>query len=300
MAMLKGVFRKVAQLFQRLQPLDNEFFEQLEEALISSDVSVKTAGAVVEYLREETRRQGITEAEAARDLLKEKLITILQKGNAQLAWPPSPPRLYLVVGVNGTGKTTTIAKLANRAKKRGARIILAAADTFRAAASEQLEEWGRRLEIPVVRGRPGGDPAAVVFDALQAAHARGIDLVIADTAGRLHTKRNLMEELAKIHRISVEKFGRTPDEVLLVVDATTGQNALQQAKEFQLVTGLTGIVLTKLDSTAKGGIVITIAEEIGIPIKCIGTGEGAEDLEDFSAKEFVEAILSNNQTGEEG
>jgi len=246
-------------------------------------------------LRAEVRRRGFSEVDEARDLLKERLVQILTKGERELTRPEAAPGLYLIVGVNGTGKTTTIAKLAQRAKRQGARVILAAGDTFRAAATEQLEEWGRRLEVPVIKGRPGGDPAAVVFDALQAGSARGADLVIADTAGRLHTKHNLMEELRKIWRVSKEKLGREPEEVLLVVDATTGQNALAQAKEFQQAVGLTGLILAKLDSTAKGGIVITIADETGLPIKCIGTGEHAQDLEDFDPRQFVEAILGDGQ-----
>ncbi len=298
--MLKRVFRRVTELFGLRRSLDEDFYAELEEALVSSDVSLRTATELAEYLRTEIRRQDIAELEAARDLLKERLVQVLSKEHAALTWPQELPGLYLMVGVNGTGKTTTIAKLACRAMSKGLRPILAAADTFRAAAGEQLEEWGRRLEVQVIKGRPGGDPAAVVFDALQAASARGADLVIADTAGRLHTKRNLMEELNKIGRVSKEKLGRPPEETLLVVDATTGQNALAQTKEFQQVVGLTGIVLTKLDTAAKGGIVITIADETDLPIKCIGTGEQPEDLEDFDPRGFVEAILENSQQAGEG
>lgn len=293
--MLRGIFQRVAELLRRRQPLGEAFFAELEEALVSSDVSVRTAAGLVEYLRAESKRRALGESQEAKELLKDRLLTILTKDNSSLNWPAALPGLFLMVGVNGTGKTTTIAKLAYRARRQGARAIIAAADTFRAAASEQLEEWGRRVGATVIKGRAGGDPAAVVFDALQAAQARGADLVIADTAGRLHTKRNLMEELGKVYRVSREKLGRPPEEVLLVVDATTGQNALAQAKEFQQAVALTGIVLTKLDTAAKGGIVITIADETGLPIKCVGTGERPEDLEDFSPPRFVEAILENSQ-----
>jgi fused signal recognition particle receptor len=296
--MLKGIFRRVTELFGLHQPLTEDFYAQLEEALVSSDVSVRTAAALADYLRSEARRRGVSEVETARSLLKERLTALLSKEQTAITWPQTTPGLFLMIGVNGTGKTTTIAKLAHRAKKRGLRPILAAGDTFRAAASEQLEEWGRRLEVEVIRGRSGGDPAAVVFDSLQAAAARGADLVIADTAGRLHTKRNLMEELGKIGRVSKDKLGRPPEEILLVLDATTGQNALAQAKEFQQAVGLTGIILTKLDTAAKGGIVITIADELGLPIKCIGTGEQPQDLEDFDPRQFVEAILGNSQQAE--
>ncbi len=316
--MLRGIFRRVAELFGQAQRLDEAFFAELEEALVCSDVSVRTATALVQYLQAEVKRrpsaslgvalsreQGATLSlpksrrlgtpQEAKNLLKERLAEILTKEPSQLAQPASSPGLYLMVGVNGTGKTTTIAKLACRMKTLGKRPLLAAGDTFRAAAGEQLEEWGRRLGVQVVRGRSGGDPAAVVYDALEAAASRGADLVIADTAGRLHTKRNLMEELGKIFRVSTEKLGRPPDEALLVVDATTGQNALSQAKEFQQTVSLTGLVLTKLDTLAKGGIVITIAEETGLPIKCVGVGEQPEDLEDFSPGKFVDALLGSSQ-----
>jgi len=290
----KGIFRRVTEVFSFRKPLSEEFFEELEEALVSSDVSVNTAVGLVDYLRTETRARRMNEVAEAKELLKVRLVEMLTKEEGKLATPPSLPGLYLMVGVNGTGKTTSIAKLAQREKARGKQVVLAAADTFRAAAAEQLEVWGERLNLPVIRGRSGGDPAAVVFDAIQSAQAKGADLVIADTAGRLHTKKNLMDELGKIHRVSKEKLGRAPDEVLLVIDATTGQNALTQAKEFQQTVGLTGLILTKLDSTAKGGIVITIAEEVGIPIKAVGVGEKPADLQDFSAREFVEGILGSD------
>ena len=296
--MLKGIFRRVAEVFRLRRPLSEDFFIELEEALVASDVSVHTTTALVDYLEKETRRQGINEVEPARELMKAKLVEILTKSETKLNVPASRPGLYLMVGVNGTGKTTTIAKLAYREKQRGTKVLLSAADTFRAAAIEQLEVWGERLDVPVIKGRFGGDPAAVVFDSIQAAQARDLDLVIADTAGRLHTKHNLMDELRKINRISADKLGRNADETLLVLDATTGQNAILQAKEFSQVTNLTGIVLTKLDSTAKGGIVITIADEMGLPIKLIGTGEKPTDLADFNASDFADALLGDVGEGE--
>ena len=291
--MLRGIFKRVAEVFRLRRSLSEDFYAELEEALVSSDVSVKTALGLAEYLRAETTAQGISDVDAARELLKARLVQILTKSESHLVWPTTPPGLFLIVGVNGTGKTTTIAKLAYRAKREGRKVLLAAGDTFRAAAGEQLEIWSQRLDIPIVMGRFGSDPAAVIFDSLQAASARGMELVVADTAGRLHTKKNLMEELKKIHRVSKEKLGREPEEVLLVVDATTGQNALVQAQEFLQATNITGLILTKLDSTAKGGIVITIADELGLPIKCIGTGEKPEDLEDFNPREFVDALLGD-------
>jgi fused signal recognition particle receptor len=289
--MLKNLFRRVADVFTRAKPLDENFYIELEEALVTSDVSVKTTTTLVDYVEAEVKKRGVRDTEEARVILKKKIVEVLTKGEGSVGWPVTSPALILVVGVNGTGKTTTIAKLAHKAQAEHKQVLLAAADTFRAAAGEQLDIWGERLGIPVIRGRDGGDPAAVVFDALQAARARGANLVIADTAGRLHTKRNLMDELSKIFRVSAEKLGRQPDEILLVIDATTGQNALIQAKEFLQVVNVTGIVLTKLDSTAKGGIVISIADEIGIPIKYIGTGEQANDFETFSPSALADAIL---------
>jgi len=292
--MLGNIFSRVAEVFGMKRPLNEDFFEELEEALVASDVSVRTTMSLIEYLKEKIRIQRLREVAEAKAVLKERIVEILTKSHFDLAWPTTTPGLFLMVGVNGTGKTTSIAKLTRLATAQGKKVLLAAGDTFRAAASEQLEIWGERLGVPVIRGRDGGDPAAVIFDSLQAAQARGVDLVIADTAGRLHTKHNLMQELGKIYRVGSEKLGHPPDEVLLVVDATTGQNALMQAKEFQQVVNLTGVVLTKLDSTAKGGIVITIADELGLPIKCIGTGEQPGDFQAFSPGEFADTILGNN------
>jgi len=212
-------------------------------------------------------------------------------GDEHLKVSPEPPSVYLIVGVNGVGKTTSIAKLAHRFKSQGKRVILAAADTFRAAAIDQLEIWAGRVGVEIIKQREQADPAAVVYDALQAAKSRGADVVIADTAGRLHTRKNLMEELKKIGRVVEREIGRPADEVLLVLDATTGQNAISQAKEFKEAVPITGILLAKLDGTAKGGIVITLRDELGIPIKLVGVGEKMEDLEDFDSRDFADSLL---------
>jgi fused signal recognition particle receptor len=220
------------------------------------------------------------------------VVAVLEEHSALLTDKAStPPLLYLIAGVNGTGKTTTIGKLGARFQREGKTVLLAAADTFRAAAIDQLQVWADRLECEIVRHQPGGDPAAVVFDSIQAARARSIDIVIADTAGRLHTQRDLMQELTKIDRVARRELGRAPDETLLVLDATTGQNALVQAQVFRDSIGVTGLVMTKLDGTAKGGTLITVAEELALPVKLIGVGEGIEDLQDFDPQEYATALL---------
>ena len=293
--MLKGLFQRIGLLFRRFR-IDEELYQELEELLVAGDVSVRTATEITAALRAQVREQQITEPDQARRLLAEILVGLLAVHQQPLVTSPLPgggPRAYLVVGVNGTGKTTTIAKIAYRLHQQGRRVLLAAADTFRAAATEQLQVWGERVGVEVVHHQPGGDAAAVVFDALVAARARGADFVIADTAGRLHTKKNLMEELGKIGRVVQRELGRPADETLLVVDATTGQNALVQAQEFAQVVPLSGLVITKLDGTAKGGVAITVAHETGLPIKLIGTGERLQDLEDFDARRFVEALLGD-------
>ena len=288
--MLKGIFKKFSRvLFQRGQPLE-QILPELEEALILADVSSATTAALIEELTQAARKQR-ADGEQARELLKQAIIGLLSRNQQPLKTSGPSPLVYLMVGVNGSGKTTTIAKLAHYLRKQGKRSLLAAADTFRAAAIEQLEIWGQRANCEVVRHQAGGDPAAVVFDAIAAAKARGIECVIADTAGRLHTKRNLMEELSKIGRVVERELGRPADEVLLILDATTGQNALVQAQEFAQAVPLTGVVLTKLDGTAKGGTVISIARETGLPIKLVGLGEKLEDLEPFDAQEFAEALF---------
>ena len=290
--MLRNLFRRVSDLFAGAGEVTDELFDELEEVLIASDLSGRVAALIVERLRAAAREQRIRTADGVRGALRSLITDMLAAHAAPLATQAAePPLLYLVVGVNGTGKTTTIAKLAARYQKQKKSVLLAAADTFRAAAIDQLEVWAQRLGADIVRHQPGGDPAAVLFDSIRAARARNTDIVIADTAGRLHTKRNLMEELKKMDRVVRKELGRAPDETLLVLDATTGQNALTQAQEFKEATGLTGVVMTKLDGTAKGGMIITIAEEMQLPIKLIGVGEKAEDLQDFSPQEFAGWLL---------
>jgi len=292
MRLFKGLFQKVDQLLTGRRTVDDQLFDELEEALIQADLNIHTTMRIVEDLRQAARRERLSEAEDIRSRLKGELERVLSAGDdLGLRVSAEPPTVYLMVGVNGTGKTTSIAKLAHRFKSQGRRVILAAADTFRAAAIDQLEIWADRVGVELVKQRESADPAAVVFDALQAAKSRKADVVIADTAGRLHTRRNLMEELKKIGRVIERELGRPADEVLLVLDATTGQNAVSQAREFMAAVPITGIVLAKLDGTAKGGIVVTLKDELGIPIKLVGTGEKPEDLEDFDSRDFVEALL---------
>jgi len=272
------------------EKIDEAFLDELEEALIASDVGMKTASLVLADLKERFKRNELSSPVQVRERLKQVLFEILAERPASLTLTGAPS-VILVVGVNGTGKTTTIGKLAHRLQGEGKKVMLAAADTFRAAAAEQLMVWGERNGIPVVKHKEGADPSAVVFDALAAAKARGIDVLIVDTAGRLHTKSNLMEELKKIQRILARELPGAPHETLFVLDATTGQNAFAQAKTFHQTIGVTGIVLTKLDGTPKGGIVFAINKELGLPVKFIGIGEGIEDLKDFDPREFVEALL---------
>lgn len=272
------------------EKIDESFLEELEEALIASDVGMKTASVVLADLKERFKRNELSSPVQVRERLKQVLFGILAERPASLALMGAPT-VILVVGVNGTGKTTTIGKLAHRLQSEGKKVMLAAADTFRAAAAEQLIVWGDRNGIPVVKHKEGADPSAVVFDALASAKARGMDVLIVDTAGRLHTKSNLMEELKKIQRILARELPGAPHETLFVLDATTGQNALTQAKTFHKEIGVTGIVLTKLDGTPKGGIVFAINKELGIPVKFIGIGEGIDDLKDFDPQEFVDALL---------
>lgn len=293
MRVLKGLFQKVDQLLTGRRAVDDELFDKLEEALIQADVNIHTTTRIVDDLRQVAREQRLSEAEDIRERLKDELTQVLSAdGDARLRTSTERPTVYLAVGVNGTGKTTSIAKLAHRFKTQGERVVLAAADTFRAAAIDQLEIWANRIGVEIIKQREGADSAAVVFDALQAAKSRNADIVIADTAGRLHTRKNLMEELRKIGRVIERELGRPADEILLVLDATTGQNAVSQAKEFLAAVPITGIVLAKLDGTAKGGIVITLKDELGIPIKLVGTGEKVEDLEDFDSRDFVSALLA--------
>lgn len=273
--------------------IDRNTLDDLEATLIGADLGAATTHQVLEKLRERADRRQIRDVEELKRLLKEELLAILNAANT----PPveraeGVPEVVLVVGVNGTGKTTTIGKLAQTVRSQGKTALLCAADTFRAAAIEQLEIWGQRTGTEVIRTKAGGDPAAVLYDALQAANARHIDCVIVDTAGRLHTKSNLMAELEKMRRASQRLIPGAPHEVLLVIDATTGQNGLQQAKQFTDAAAVTGVVLTKLDGTAKGGVVIAIARELGLPVRYVGVGEKAGDLLPFDPQEFVDSLFS--------
>ena len=269
---------------------DEEFFEELEERLILADVGASTAMQAVEKLRKRMNQEGISGQEAIQVTLRQILAECLTMEHQDLDLS-TQPSVILVIGVNGVGKTTSIGKLAARMKGEGKRVLLCAGDTFRAAAADQLEIWANRAGCELVRQHEGADPGAVLFDALQAAKARGVDVVICDTAGRLHNKSNLMAELGKLRKIIDREVPEAALEVLLVLDATTGQNGLIQAKQFQETAGCTGIILTKLDGTAKGGIVIAIAQELGVPVKFVGLGEGIDDLQPFDAKEYVNAII---------
>ena len=288
----EAVFGQVADLFDRRQ-LDEGLWEELEELLIRADVGVPTTEYIIEETRERVRRERIKEGGPARDALKAVLAETLQVIGAptSLILPTGRLTTILVVGVNGVGKTTTIAKLANNFVQQRRQVVIAAGDTFRAAAIDQLKIWGDRAGVMVVSHQPGSDPGAVVFDAWQAAEARHADVLIVDTAGRLHTKFNLMEELRKIYRVLGKQDSTAPQVTLLVLDATTGQNALNQAREFQKTAGVTGLVVTKLDGTAKGGCVFPIVRELKLPILYIGTGEQIDDLEAFDPNAFVGALL---------
>jgi fused signal recognition particle receptor len=271
--------------------IDNETWDELEEALIRADVGVQPTQELLDHLRARVKEEGLTEGTQLLEALKAELKDRLCGFDLDLRYAERPPSVWLFVGVNGVGKTTTIGKLGRRETDAGHSVVMAAGDTFRAAAAEQLGMWADRAEANLVRGEEGGDPSAVIFDAIESAAARGADLVLADTAGRLHTKVNLMEELRKVRRVA-EKGEGTVTEVLLVLDATTGQNGLVQARQFTEAVELTGVVLTKLDGSAKGGIVVAIQAELGIPVKLVGLGESAEDLVAFDPDEFVEALFS--------
>ncbi len=273
--------------------IDRDTLDMLEATLIAADLGTKTTQEVLDKLREKADRRQIGDVEELKRLLKEELLGILSRANTPpIAAEEGDPEVILVVGVNGTGKTTTIGKLAHRLKGQQKSVLLAAADTFRAAAIEQLEIWGERTDTEVIRTKPGGDPSAVLFDAVQAAKARNADYVIVDTAGRLHTKTSLMEELAKMRRTAQRFIPSAPHETLLVMDATTGQNGLQQARLFTESAGVTGIVLTKLDGTAKGGVVVAISRELGLPVRYVGVGEKAGDLLPFDPQEFVDSLFA--------
>ena len=272
--------------------IDDAFYDELEEALLLADAGVPTASAVCDALRKKVKAEHLTEPEQAREAMQQIVAEMLAGAQPM---PEGRPLIILMIGVNGVGKTTTIGKLAKRYTEAGKKVVVAAADTFRAAAIEQLEVWAERSGAELVRHAEGSDPAAVVFDAIAAGKARKADVVICDTAGRLHNKKGLMDELSKVSRVIAKEAGESPVETLLVLDATTGQNALNQAREFQNACGLTGIVLTKLDGTARGGVVIGIRKELGIPIRFIGVGEQSDDLQPFNAEDFAKALFASEE-----
>lgn len=274
--------------------IDDELFEELEEILVMGDVGASTASRICQQLRQRVKEEGVTDPLAVRTLLRQTVAELLSGG--QELHIETKPSVVLVIGVNGVGKTTTIGKLAARYKAQGKKVILGAADTFRAAAIEQLEVWADRAGVDIVKHTQGADPAAVVFDTLSAAKARGADLVICDTAGRLHNKKNLMDELAKIGRIIDRELPDADKEILLVVDATTGQNAVNQARQFKEAAGITGIVLTKLDGTARGGVVLAIREDLQVPVKFVGVGEGVDDLQPFDPEAFAAGLFDEEES----
>jgi fused signal recognition particle receptor len=287
----KSFVQNIEQLFTGGKAISPETFDDLEEILIGADLGPAFTQELIEEMKGRAKRNELADADTLKALLKDSMNKILQVCEVPLIIPKDQVFTIMVVGVNGTGKTTTIGKLASYYKSQGRSVLIAAADTFRAAAIEQLEIWSRRVDVPIIKQKMGADPSAVVFDALQSAKARGSNIVIIDTAGRLHTKTNLMEELKKVRRIMGRELPGAPHETLLVLDATTGQNALVQAKMFNQDIGVTGLALTKLDGTSKGGIIVRIAKEFRIPIRYIGVGEHLDDLKPFTSKEFVDALF---------
>ncbi len=291
----RKMFKKLLQTFDRMLGrgvIDDQLYEELEEALIQADTHLPMVEEILEELRQAVRSEKITEPEAMKERLKQAIADRMrQEADPAIRWGTPSPTLILFVGVNGVGKTTTIGKLAQRYQRQGKKVLLAAGDTFRAAAIEQLEIWAQRTGAEIVKAQPGSDSAAVIFDAIAAAKSRGCDVVLADTAGRQHSKDNLMQELGKVARVAEKGLGRAPDEVLLVLDANTGQNAVRQAEEFGKAAGVTGLVLTKLDGTARGGALIGLYDRFKIPVKLIGVGEKAEDLRDFDAESFAAGLF---------
>ncbi len=285
-----NIMGRVDDILNSYTKIDEDLLEELEEVLITADVGLTTTMDIIDQLRVMIKKRGVTDPLEVRDLLKEIISNILTEGNPKIEIDPSPA-VIVMVGVNGVGKTTTIGKLAQKYKKDGKKVMLAAADTFRAAATEQLDIWATRVGVDIIKHHEGADPGAVIFDAIKASQSRKVDLLICDTAGRLHNKANLMNELGKIFKIIDREYPEAKKEVLLVVDATTGQNAVSQAKTFKEVADITGIVLTKLDGTAKGGVVLAVKSEVDVPVKLIGVGEKAEDLQVFDAQSFTDAIF---------
>ena len=290
----EGIFGQIDALFKSFTKIDEELFEELEELLIAADCGAATSAEICDRLRKEVKRTGTKDPNEVKDLLV-NVISEMMDGDLELKMD-TKPSVILVIGVNGVGKTTTIGKLCSRFVKDGKKVVIAAADTFRAAAIEQMDIWARRSGCDIVKHSEGSDPAAVVFDSASAAKARGADVLIIDTAGRLHNKKHLMDELNKISRVLDREVPDSDREVLLVLDATTGQNAVNQARAFKETAGLTGIVLTKLDGTARGGVVISIKQELGVPVKYIGVGEQIDDLQPFEARDFARALFDNSKT----
>ena len=296
----EGMFGRIREIIRRSPKLDDDALEAIEETLIQADIGVDATMRIIDRLCERIRDGGVSDdpEDMVRRLLREEILSILHGAGSDIPVSASPgpgaPYVILVVGVNGTGKTTTIGKLARRYTADGKRVLLAACDTFRAAAIDQLKIWARRANADIVSHRPGADAASVAFDAVSAARARGADVVIIDTAGRLHTRVNLMEELKKIRRVVGKCLEGSPHETLLVLDATTGQNALAQARQFHKDLGITGLVLAKLDGTAKGGVVVAIADDLGLPVRLVGLGEGLDDLVDFDPEAFVNALFDGD------
>jgi len=285
---------KVGESFKRSGPIDDTHLDRLEEALISADVGVELSLVLVERLRQDIRKKRLSKVSELLPAVKAQLLKLLKDTEDSKPLPSgtAKPRVMMMVGVNGTGKTTTVAKIAKRKKEAGSSVLLAAADTFRAAAVEQLRIWATRIDVPLIHQHEGADPAAVVFDAISSARSRGIDEVLIDTAGRLHTQANLMKELEKVRRVAGREVEGAPHEVLLVLDATTGSNGIEQAERFGATANVNGVVLTKLDGTAKGGVVLAIADRLGLPVRWIGVGEGEDDLFPFDASDFVDALFS--------
>lgn len=286
-----GLVEKLEDTFKGKKEIDADLLEELEYALITSDIGVRTATEILETVRQRVERHLASDAAEVKGLIRQHLLEVLEATERPWGKPAAPPQVVMIVGVNGAGKTTSIGKLTNHFRNEGKQVLLCAADTFRAAAIDQLEIWAQRNGVEMIRQQQGSDPSAVLFDSLQAAKARGVDMVIVDTAGRLHTKENLMAELEKMRRTAQRVIPEAPHEVLLVLDATTGQNGLEQARKFTEATGVTGIVLTKLDGTAKGGVVVAIARELNLPIRFIGVGEQIDDLLPFEAEKFVAGLF---------
>lgn len=285
-----GFTDKVSQMLKIYLTIDDDLYDELEEILISCDIGVETSISIIDKLKEKVKENKIKDPSVLKDYLKDVILEILGDENGTIE-PDNVPEVLLIVGVNGVGKTTSIGKIAAKLNDRKYKVLLAAADTFRAAAIDQLQVWSQRAGVDLVKHQEGSDPAAVVYDAIQAAKARNVDVLVCDTAGRLHNKKNLMDELSKINRIIQREYSEASKHTYLVLDATTGQNAVQQAKQFKEVCQIDGIILTKLDGTAKGGIIISIKNELDIPVKLIGVGEGIDDLQEFNPKEFAEALF---------